>query len=102
MKLNTEEQRKKDAIAFLNCQVKAQTLLRKKFNSIPDIFILSGKKVVQMCGIIEWCELLDMQYVREDWDGNEHCHSNWDVVYFDFKGIRFFELVDKIDKGENS
>ena len=91
-----------DAHAFLNELVKSQKLLNKVYTSLEGVKVLSVNNSIHMTNLAHWCELLDMPYIREDWDGNEHCHSNWDVVYFDFKGIRFFELVDKIDKGENS
>lgn len=93
----TIEQQKKDAWSFLNCQVKAQNLARKRFKSIKRTYNLDvmDKANVLMSGLIQWCKLLDMEYYRVDWEGNEHCKSNWDMVYFDYKGYRFFELLPK-------
>lgn len=100
MKPNTmETPEMKDAVAFLNCQIRAQKLMRKKFANLTKAGIrvlgLDHRNDIHMSGFINWCKLLGMPYTRADWDGNEQCESNWDIVYFDFKGYRFFELVDK-------
>ena len=84
-----------DAHAFLNELVKSQKLLKKVYTSLDGVTVLFPRPEVQMTNIIHWCELLDMPYIKEDWDGNTACSSNYDIIYFIFKGITFFELVDK-------
>lgn len=88
---------KRDAWKFVNCQVKAQNLIRKNFENNPDIYVLFPSNHIHIggVGVERLCELLDMPYVREDWDGNEHCGTNNDILYFDYKGYRFFSLIDR-------
>lgn len=93
-----EEQRKKDAWSMLNILVKAEKLKRKRYSSLGDIHVLDIKHSrgdVHMSHILDWCELLGMPYIREDWDGNEQCNSNWDIVYFEYHDVEFFGLVTK-------
>jgi len=90
------DQIKIDAYKFLNCQVKAQKLMRKHFNSLPVRSAAEmDKNPTQLFGLKEMCDLIELPYKREDWQGNAHTNVNWDIVYIDYKGYRFFELVDK-------
>ena len=100
--MNTQEQAKKDAWAYLNALVKAYRLSRKTFASLnaAGIKILSnqlenGYIRIQMYGLKQWCELLEMPYFGTDWDGNKSCGSNYDEIYFIYKGCKFFDLVEK-------
>ena len=93
--MTLEEQRRKDAYSLLNNLIKAEKLERKKFKSLGEIEIIGLKSEIQVWKLIQWCELLEMPYNREDWGGNKSCGSNWDIVYFTYKGFTFFELVEK-------
>ena len=90
-----DEQKKQDALAFLNCQVKAQKMMRKKFASLGGVELTSLSDDIQIWNLMQLIEILEMPYIREDWDGNEVCDSDSDIIYFDYKGYRFFQLVDK-------
>lgn len=89
----TNEQ--KNAWSWLNSVVKAIKTINK---GCGKIYSLQKIDVFQVHPLIDWCELLEIPYKRVDWDGNEACESDWDEVYFVYKGIRFFELVSKVDK----
>ena len=89
-----------DAHAFLNELVKSQKLLGKVYKSLDGVKVLSVNNSVQLVNLAHWCELLDMPYIKEDWDGNAVCNSNDDIIYFVFKGITFFELIDKEETNE--
>ena len=84
--------KQKEAYKLLNSYVKAKKFLNKKLDKIRT---LDTDMKVQMRNLIEWCELLEISYNRIDWDGNTSCGSNWDEVFFDYKGCHFFELVEK-------
>ena len=90
-----DEQKKQDALAFLNCQVKAQKMMRKKFASLGGVELISLRDDIQIWNLMQLIEILEMPYIREDWDGNDVCDSDRDIIYFDYKGYRFFQLVDK-------
>lgn len=62
---------------------------------VGEIEVLSPIMKFQMHNLAEWCKLLGKKYKKEDWDGNELCDSNWDIIYFEYKGVQFFELVEK-------
>ena len=90
-----DEQKKQDALAFLNCQVKAQKMMRKTFESLGDVSPLGLYKDIHVYNLIHLCDILEVPYIRENWDGNKQCNSNWDIVYFYYKGYKFYSLVDK-------
>lgn len=105
-KLTKEEQIVKDAWEFVNCQVTALKLQNKRFTSLlPDdydqrIYKLYTPKEVHINALIRLSELIGIPYNRIDWDGNKSCETNNDEVYFIYKGVRFFQLVDKIEETE--
>lgn len=86
---------KKDAWKFVNRLAKAQKYFRKTYPSLDGVRTLSFDDKIQITRLAHLCELLDIEYIREDWDGNEMCESNWDIIYFWHKGFKFFELVEK-------
>lgn len=93
------DQLKVDAYKFLNCQIKANKILKKRFNSLGDVHTAVNCSEIQLVGdISKLCEVIDEEVIREDWDYNEHCNTNYDIIYFAYRGYRFFELVDKVDK----
>lgn len=93
-----KEFEKSDAVKFLDRLVKSYKLRDKKFKSLEDldIKILANRPIIQMSGLEKWCALLNMPYNREDWQGNIHCDTNWDMIWFVYKGVQFFELVEKL------
>lgn len=93
--MTEQERARKDARTFLNNLVKAQKLMRKTYASLGGVMVLITNNHVQMWNLRHWCELLGMDYIREDWDGNSACGSNWDIVYFEYEGFKFFDLVPK-------
>lgn len=89
--------RKKEAKNYLDKLVKAQNIMRTAFpiNEFRTLKpIISNNHIQFGNDLAEWCKLLDIQYTREYWDGNETCNSNWDILYFDYHGYRFFQLTD--------
>lgn len=87
-------QTKDNAQKFLESQVKALTFMRK---TCGNIRVLTQAEKLQLCGLAKLCELLDIEYIREDWEGNSVCDSNLDIIYFYYAGYKFFELVDKCE-----
>ena len=67
---------------------------------VGEIEVLNPSMNFQMKNLAEWCKLLGKKYKKEDWDGNELCDSNWDIISFEYKGVLFFELVDKENEDE--
>lgn len=67
---------------------------------VGDIRVISPIMKFQMVNLAEWCKLLGKKYKKEDWNGNEQCGSNWDIIYFEYKGVLFFELVEKENEDE--
>lgn len=93
--MTIDQQKRTDAQKLLNCLVKSQKLMRKEFNSLSGIKVIGLRDDIQLLSLASWCELLNIQYTRTDWDGNEYCETNWDIIYFWYKGFKFFELVAK-------
>ena len=60
-----------------------------------DIKVIEPIMKFQINNLAKWCELLGKNYKKADWDGNVYCGSNYDIIYFEHKGVIFFELVDK-------
>lgn len=83
---------KKDAQKLLNKFVAAQKIMSCRCG---DIYAIGSYRDVQVSNLRKWCELLDESYIREDWEGNDICNSNFDIIYFIHENIKFFELVDK-------
>lgn len=96
--MTKQERARKDAHTFLNNLVRVQKLMRKTYKSLEGVEAVIFSNRIQMDHLIHWCQLLDMDYVREDWDGNSVCCSNWDIVYFEYEGFKFFDLVEKEEK----
>lgn len=107
-KLTKEEQMVKDAWEFVNCQVAAIKLQNKQFTSLWDdnyenrIYRLSDNKEVHTNALIRLSELTGIPYNRVDWEGNKSCETNHDEVYFIYKGVKFFALVDKLEETEEN
>lgn len=95
-KLTKEEQMVKDAWEFINCQVNAIKQRDKKFTSLADIGCYNHDKKVHLHGLLKLSALTNIPYSRIEWDGNDVCNSQYDEVFFIYKGVRFFELADKI------
>lgn len=94
--ISETEKQKNDAWSFIRCQVKAQKLMRKHFQSLGSVHALNLSDMIHLSeGAVALAELTGLEWAREDWEGNEMCGSNWDIVYFDYAGYRFFELVFK-------
>ncbi len=89
-----------DAMAFINMQVKAVKMMHKDFKTlqVANIGRLNKPESVQIFNIIKLCEIVNLPFTRRDWEGNATCNSDWDEVYFIYKGIKFFGLEDKEDE----
>lgn len=100
--MTTEEKRfYEDAWTFINMQVKAAKMMNKKFDTLQteDIINLSAPvKKIQMYNIIKLCKIANIPTIRQDWAGNASCSTDYDEVYFIYKGIKFFGLEDKEDE----
>lgn len=90
------EQLKSNAFAWMNKQIKAVKMMRKSFhegvkNIMPPVY-----NRIQVRGLAELSDIIEISYVREPWEGNKH-HPDvlYDEIYFTYDGYRFFELVDK-------
>lgn len=96
------EHLEKDAWEFVKGVVKAQKLMRKQFGALENahIHILGLKDSIQITNLEYLCKLLHFAHVREDWAGNEGTNANYDIVYFIYKGYKFFELVEKENSNE--
>ena len=98
-KITQQEQMVKDAWEFVRTQAKAEKMRRKRFDSLRlngchrldsnDAFQVHISKLAFLCSLI------GVEYIRKDWDGNASCDANYDIIYFDYHDVRFFELVDK-------
>lgn len=99
--MKKERSDKNDAFAFLNGLVTAKKLMSKKFTSLETegihVSIPDPADGIMIRNLEKFCALLEMPYQRVDWDGNEHCRTSWDKIFFVHKGIEFYELVDKLD-----
>ena len=99
----TEEQKTRardDAFKFLNTQVKAHNMIKKTYESLPQVHTISVPKSIHVYGLLTLMDVIDLPFVREDWEGNIDCESNWDIVYLMYKGYRFYDLVEKEDERE--
>ncbi len=101
--LTEQEQLIKDAWSFLNIHVKAFKLAQKKFVDLKNVGIyrlgITGNydefPLVHTSNVALLAELTGHTISRIDWSGNEQCNSNYDEIYFYYKGVRFFELAEK-------
>lgn len=94
---NYENTVKQDAFDFLENQIIARTIATSGFSSLSvfGIRVLNTPPAIQMNNLQKLCDILDLDYKREDWDGNEVCNSNWDKVWFMYKNVEFFDFVEK-------
>lgn len=92
-----------DAWEFIKSVVKAEKIKRKQFGTLENVHIrmLDLKDDVHITNLPYLCKLLNFSYIREDWDGNEHCNSNYDILYFMYKGFKFFELEERRNNAES-
>lgn len=51
-------------------------------------------KEIHISGLIKLAEIIGFPWVRVIWDGNVQCGTNHDEVYFEYRGYKFFQLVD--------
>ena len=88
---------KQDAFNFLENQIIARTIATSGFSSLNvlGIKVLNTPPAIQLYNLKKLCDILDLDYKREDWEGNESCNSNWDKVWFVYKNVEFFDLVHK-------
>lgn len=92
------------AYSWLNMQIKANKMRNKRLAISEDvnIYMVSGNsdKEIFIGNLIALTNILGISYYREDWDGNAHCETNHDIVYFYYRNYKFFELVSKEIKNE--
>lgn len=62
------------------------------------VYAISATREFQMTNLADWCKELGRDFQRVDWNGNETCNTNHDMIYFDYAGCRFFQLVSKEDE----
>lgn len=94
----TLERRVKDFWNFLNCHVKAYNLMRKSFKSLGKMQNLQLSREIHLVDFFPKLKEFNIAYKREDWDGNKCCNSNWDIVYIEYRGCKFWELIEKDEK----
>ena len=104
-KITQQEQMVKDAWEFVRTQAKAEKMRRKRFDSlrVNGCHRLDNSSTafhVHISNLAFLCELLGVEYTRENWDGNASCDTNYDIIFFDYHDVRFFELVDKENEDE--
>ncbi len=93
--MNNCEQLKSNAFAWLNKQIKADRMMKKSFHEEVSNITPSSFKQIHISGLIKVSEITGIPYKRIGWDGNEHCKTNHDEVFFYYKGYKFFQLIDK-------
>lgn len=98
---------KDELYKLLDGYVEAYRLMAEKVEFTDEnggyencVYLLGAKSAFQMWNLIRLCEILGIEYTRKDWDANERCGSNWDIVSFVYKDVTFFELVGKIKEKE--
>lgn len=84
-----------NAYKWLNMQIKAEKMRRKQFSDFIRVTGTFTNNEIQITGIEELAKILDIDINRETWSGNESCNTNWDIIYFQYRNYKFFELVDK-------
>lgn len=102
-----QETLKSDALRFVNTVVKAKKMLLKQYESLEEehIFaigcgggwITDNNKEVHIAGLIKLANLIGVDVQEANWSGNDSCNTNHIEISFIYKGIKFFELVDKLD-----
>ena len=87
------------AFEYLTSLTDAKKDFMKSFTvGETKIYPLDGTNRVHIAGLKEFCKVLHKDYIKEDWNGNNMCHTNYDKIYFEYDGIVFFELIDKEDE----
>ena len=94
-----EDHKKELVYSWLNKQVKAWKLANselpyEEFGYISGI-INTDRKELHIHGTEKLAHIIGAEIIREDWDGNEQCHTNNDFIYFWYRGFKVFQLVDK-------
>lgn len=84
-----------NAYKWLNMQIKAEKMRRKQFSNFINVSGTFTNNEIQITGIEELAKILDIDITRETWSGNESCNTNWDIIYFQYRNYKFFELTDK-------
>lgn len=87
------------AYSWLNKQIKAfklanSVLPHEQFGYTSGI-LYTDKHELHIGGVFKIAEIIGADVIREDWDGNEQCKTNHDIVYFWYRGFKIFQLVDK-------
>ena len=76
--------------------------LVESYKTLVKPFMVDDEKVfpaaqykdeLHMHNLICLCKKLHMGYFRKEWDGNEYYKPDYDIVWINYKGIKFFELV---------
>lgn len=91
---------KKMAYKWLNSQITAWKLSNKKlpyetFGTVHGILYTDNREL-HIAGVQKIADILDIPVIREEWDGNKVCNTNHDIIYFQYRGFKVFELVPKI------
>lgn len=89
------DHRKELVYAWLNKQIKASKILDASLFDGKIRRTFANNYIQIYTGIKLISDILDIHYFEDDWDGNEHCHTNYVKRYIWYKNYQFFELVDK-------
>ena len=87
--------------AWLNKQIKAWKLSNSNLPESVFGYIrgfCNYEKELQIYGIKNIIDILgsDIEWIREDWNANNIGEkTNYDIIYFWYRGFKIFQLVDK-------
>jgi len=87
-----------NAYKWLNSQIKADKIRRKKFKAEDTEVFASGvatEKEIMVYNILAIADIVGLTTYRADWSGNKHCNTHHDIIWFTYNNYKFFELVDK-------
>lgn len=96
----TKAQKEKDFWAFISCQIRAKRFMCTQFESLDGMRVMRLDTDINVHKMLPILNELDIPYVREDWEGNKSCDSDWDIIYFYHKGYKFWELTEKEENNE--
>lgn len=81
-------------------KISSKELPYSEFGYCVGIVDAERGKEINIYGVQKLAGILDIEVQREDWSGNKTCNSNHDMIWFIFKGFKFWQLTEKENTNE--
>lgn len=100
-----DETKRNEIVKVIDGYVEAVRLLKQGIDDdcvvrMINSTITGAPPEIHLWGLRTAAEALGLEVLSNLWDGNKTCKSNYNIIYFYYGSVKFFELEDREDTDE--